>query len=283
MFNSNVFLNKPLQKDEIYPANDIVSLESLTGMRGRSGYDLAVVSGGRIVNIVSNRYGHLPNEVFFHEVFMKMDDTGMEYDYRAINRNDQSFALDIILTDPKVRIDVKGTDDEITPMLRFTNSYDGSGQTSGSFGFFRKVCQNGLHVSHTAIGFKTKHHANVQSIVLPEISGLMTKFMDNEFYTLRRVFEVMYDCVETKPLDYIKHVCDRTKVFAYHTTPKSATVSKLALSVLDIAEREAVELGTPVNRWLLYNGFNHVIHNDLVRPFREQATLDAKLFEIMAN
>ncbi|WP_335964886.1 hypothetical protein [Galbibacter sp. PAP.153] len=34
-------------------------------------------------------------------------------------------------------------------MLRFINSYDGSEKTSGHFGFFRKICANGLPARST--------------------------------------------------------------------------------------------------------------------------------------
>ena len=71
---------------------------------------------------------------------------------RSINRDNRSFAVDYILSDENWIVKVKNVNDKLRPMLRFTNSYDGSCRTSGHFGFFREVCSNGLHIAQSEIG-----------------------------------------------------------------------------------------------------------------------------------
>jgi len=278
---------KPLQADNLFVANEVVQLQSLTGMPARRGYDRAIVSGGKIVNIVSSSYGHLPNEVFFKEAEQKLIDAGLQFDVRSINRDDRAFACDFILNDPSVTIELKtgtkGTPDTIKPMLRFVNSYDGSIKTSGSFGFFRQVCSNGLHVAESKIGFNIKHSRGVQELVLPSIGDLVKKFIDNEYYTLRRRFEVMYDCVVDNPLEFTKAICKTTGIFKFEASDKNPNPSANARLVLEIADREAKDLGVSMNSWIMYNAFNNVLHNKLQKSFKLQHQIDHDLFEVMSR
>lgn len=285
IFNQSANLKAPLQNDDLYVKNEVVDLSLLTGIPSRRGLDRAIISAGEIVNVVSNSYGHLPNEIFFIEAERKLIEADLSYDIRSINRNNRSFACDFILNDPSVTIELKseGKSDKIKPMLRFVNAYDGSIKTSGSFGFFREVCSNGLHIAESKIGFSVKHSRGVQEIVLPEISDLVKKFIDNEFYTLRRRFEVMYDCVVLDPLSTIKEVCKRTSVFKYEASDKNPNPSANARLVLEVANKEADLLGVKMNNWILYNSFNYVLHNKLQKSFTKSHEMDAELFEVFAN
>ena len=96
-----------------------------------------ILSDGKIVNVVSNSYGHLPNEVFYAGVENMLLEANISTATRSINRENRSFAVDHILNDDSLAITVKNGMDELRPMLRFTNSYDGSTRTSGHFGFYR--------------------------------------------------------------------------------------------------------------------------------------------------
>lgn len=133
----------------------------------------------------------LPNERFFHEVEEKLIEVRVAYITRSINRSNRSFAIDYILSDDNWVVKVKNGKDILRPMLRFTNSYDGSCKTSGYFGFYREVCTNGLHIAQSTIGFSAKHKENIVQVIIPEIKSLVDKFMNNEFYSLDQKFEVL--------------------------------------------------------------------------------------------
>src|ERR1700754_1581095 len=143
-----------LRNDDVFGKNQVVSLATLAGIPVRKGLEQAIVCEGQVVNVVSKSYGHLPNQKFFMEVEAKLINEGIGYVTRSINRDNRSFAVDYILSDENLVVKVKNGSDKLRPMLRFTNSYDGSCPTSGHFGFFREVCSNGLHVAHSKIGFK---------------------------------------------------------------------------------------------------------------------------------
>jgi hypothetical protein len=280
---NKVNFKQELVKQDVYVPSQIVSLSDLTGMPTRQGLERAVVCGGQIVNVVSSKYGHLPNEDFFTQANYRLEEAGLAYDYRSINRGNRSFAVDYILNDPNVVIEVKGSNDKIKPMLRLVNSYDGSCKTQGSFGFFRQVCQNGLHVAHTRVGFNIKHHAGVAEVAMPKIDELIRIFIDNEFYTIRRRFEVMAETLVENPKEYLRQLCHSTNVFQYEASSVNDGPSANARLVLEIAETEARHLQTPVNQWLMYNAVNNVIHNKLKMTFQTQQGLDAKVFNYHSN
>lgn len=280
---NSLYLNKPLQADNVFVENSIVNFNQLTGLASRRGYEKAIISNGKLVNVVSNSYGHLPNEKFFYAVEEKLIDADLNYDVRSINRNDQAFSVDYILNDDSFHINVKNRKDEIKPMLRFTNSYDGSCKTSGHFGFFRQVCTNGLHISQTEIGFSVKHRGNISEIVLPEIKTLVSKFMDNEFYSLHKKFEVLSERKIENLEGFVKFVADKTKIFTFESSAKNPAPSLNARKVIDIVNKEAREIGTEPNFWLGYNAFNQVLHYEMKKGFQDQYNKDANIFDTVLS
>jgi len=278
---------KALQQDNIFPTTSVRELSSLTGMPCRRGLTKAVLSAGEIVNVVSNRYAHLANEQFFLEVERQLIESEINYDSRTINRENRSFVADYILNDENFEVTVKNGMDKIKPMLRFTNSYDGSCKTAGHFGFFRQVCSNGLHIGQTSFGFQIKHTGNMAQIVLPKISELIRKFMDNEFYTLQRKFEVLAETPIEDVSQFVKVTAEHFNLFQYESSEKNPAPSLNARLVEEALRRESNLLGTAPNLWLGYNAFNEVLHGKLKKTFTNQHALDAQIFnhalELAAN
>lgn len=268
-----------LEKHDVFPANKIVDLSSLTNMPSRRGLERAVISGGQIVNIVSQSYGHLPNEKFFKGVEQSLKEADIRYEARSINRDNRSFAVDYILSDDRYVVKVKSGKDELLPMLSFVNSYDGSCKTSGHFGFYRKVCNNGLHVAETKIGFSVKHRGEIQEIVLPKIQELTEMFISNEYYHLSRKFEVLAERPIGNLENFVRIMAKDFKLFTYEASEKNPEPSLNARRVIETIQRETKLLGEPANLWVGYNALNEVLHNKLKKTFSQQADLDARIFE----
>lgn len=278
MKSQSIYLKKELQNDNVYVKSELVSLSKVTGLKTRKGLEQALISESEIVNIVSNQYGHLPNEKFFADVEVKLIDAGLNYKTRSINRDNRSFAVDYILDDENFVVKVKNDKDNIVPMLRFTNSYDGSCKTSGHFGFFREVCSNGLHVAESFVGFSVKHKGNIAEVVLPEIGLLVEKFMSNEYYDLSRKFEVLAERPIKDLEGFVKLTADKLKLFTYESSEKNPLPSLNARTVLDTIRREANLLDEKPNLWLGYNAFNELLHGKLKKTFENQKQLDNKIF-----
>jgi hypothetical protein len=267
------------RQDNVIVDSSIVPLQSLTGIASRRGLENAIICENQIVNVVSNSYGHLPNEKFFLGVEEKLIDADIYYQQRSINRDNRSFVVDYVLADDRYKVEVKGEKDILRPMLRFVNSYDGSCKTSGSFGFWRKVCDNGLHVAQTHIGFSVKHSGAIADIVMPKLDEIVGKFMDNEFYSLKRKFEVLAERPVYNLEDYVKFTAKTSGLFKYESSEKNPEPSANARFVFDVIERESKLLNTRPNQWIVYNAFNELLHGKLKKTFDQQRTLDEKLFE----
>lgn len=272
-------LKERLQNDNVFVKQQLVSLSSLTGLGARRGLERVIVSENQVVNVVSCSYGHLPNENFFYEVERKLIDAGIEYVTRSINRDNRSFAVDYILSDDKWIVKVYNGIDRLRPMLRFTNSYDGTCKTSGHFGFFREVCTNGLHTAHSQVGFSVKHRGAIVQVVIPEINELVLKFMNNEFYSIHRKFEVLSEKPIKDLRKFVKVTADFFRLFQFECSEKNAQPSRNARLVIEGIEKEAWLLNTKPNYWLGYNAFNALLHGKLKKTFEAQAHLDAKVFE----
>lgn len=279
----NINFKRPLQNDNVFPRCQIVSLSELAGKPSRKGLDKAILSEGEVVNVVSKSYGHLPNEHLFYEVESRLIDAGMQYVTRSINRANRSFAVDYILQDESYPINVKNGTDKLKPMLRFVNSYDGSCPASGHFGFFREVCSNGLHVAHSVIGFSVKHKGNICEIVLPEIRCLIEKFLNNEFYSLHKKFEVLAETPLTDVSGFVKITAEKLNLFVYESSERNPEPSLNARRVIETIHSEARQLDEAPNLWLGYNAFNELLHHKLKKPFGAQKRLDAQIFQTIQN
>jgi hypothetical protein len=267
------------RQDNVLVDSSVVPLQNLTGIASRRGLENAIICENQIVNVVSNSYGHLPNEKFFLGVEEKLIDADIYYQQRSINRDNRSFVVDYVLADDRYKVAVKGEQDVLRPMLRFVNSYDGSCKTSGSFGFWRKVCDNGLHVAQTHIGFSVKHSGAIADIVMPKLDEIVAKFMDNEFYSLKRKFEVLAERPVYNLEDYVKFTAKTSGLFKYESSDKNPEPSANARFVFDVIERESKLLNTRPNQWIVYNAFNELLHGKLKKTFDQQRTLDERLFE----
>jgi len=277
----NANLKIQLQNDNVLVKQQIVSLSSLTGLPSRRGLENAIVSGDQVVNVVSKSYGHLPNENFFCEVEAKLVESRIGYITRSFNRENRSFAVDYILSDDNWIVKVKNSSDTLRPMLRFTNSYDGSCKTSGHFGFFRELCSNGLHTAQSEIGFSVKHRGDIIEAVIPEIKTMIEKFMDNEFYSIHRKFEVLAERPIKDLKDFVKTTTEELRLFQFECSEKNPKPSLNARLVIETIQRESSLLNTEPSLWIGYNAFNALLHGKLKKTFQAQKNLDARIFETL--
>lgn len=267
-----------LQQDEIFVSNEVKSLSSITGMESRKGLENAIISNGKIVSVVSNRYGHIPNELFFKKAEELLIDAHLNYHKRTINREDRSFITDFIIEDEN-QFTLKNENDRILPMLRFKNSYDGSEKTSGHFGFYREVCTNGLHVSNSQIDFSIKHTKNNTELILPKLNGLFERFLNNEYYEITQKFKKMEEIVLIDTKAFVKEILEKTKLFRYECSDKNDSPSKKSRELLDLIAKEGHDYYAKPTLWDGYNAFNWMLHNTLKKTFSQQEKLDKMVFD----
>ena len=279
-----ILINKNVdgfRQDDVYPKLQVISGDEFAARFGKTkrGWKKAIYSNDTLVNMVGEGYGVLPNIDFFGRIEDKLLEADIKTMFRAINRDNSAFAVEHILSDERYLVNVKNGMDKISPMLSFTTSYDGSTKTSGSFGYHRRVCDNGLHVSHTEIGFNMKHKGNIVEVVIPEIDLLIQKFMDNEFFSLNRKFEILAETPIKNLGDYVKMVCEKTDIFQFQKSDENESASLNAEIVIETIRREARLLGVENSLWLGYNSFNNILHSKMKKTFTNAYAMDNKLFD----
>lgn len=272
-----------LRNDDLFIPSEVKSLTDLTGLPTISGKSNAVICGGQIVNVVSKNYTHLENERFFYAIEEKLINADVKYMTRSINNDNRTFALDVILDDDRYFVDVKVKHDKIRPMLRFVNAYDGSCKTTGSFGFFREVCSNGLHIAESNVGFSIKHKKEMTELVMPSIDGLIEHFFNNEYFELKRKFEVLAEKAIYDLSDFVRVTCEHTELFNFEISEKNPEPSKKAERVMEIINAEAHKLSVEPNMWIGYNAFNQMVHEMNIRNFETKRKLDTQLFDTIVN
>ena len=288
------FKNGKLEHDNIFVNPKLESVTTITGMDVRPGMENFLTvdkqagkpeAGRLIINNVSDKYGFLSNEAFYPQVEERLDAAGITYKKRTINRNNRSFTVDYILDDESMHVNIKNGQDKIKPLIRVLNSYDGSAKTSGSFGFFRQICSNGLHIADTQLKFEIRHRGDMFKIVMPKVEDMLAAFMDNEYYSIHKKFQVLSE----KPLSdiegFVKYTLGKSGLFKYEKSEANPEEpSAGAQFVIDIINAEAKQLGTAPNLWLGYNAFNEYIHTQNNRAFMLQERADRMLFDaVMAQ
>ena len=202
----------------------------------------AILSNGKIVNIVSDNYGFISNKDFFgrFESILQAEHIGYTAKYKNIN--DCQFTVDYLL-DGHFNVNEKATKylkDEIKPKIRLTNSFDGKVKLAGYFGFFRQVCENGLHVMRDELAFSVRRNAGNIGLVFPNMRDMLESYKANEMVSIIRKFEDLSN-LQIKPRDLqdvLKDIATTTKVFQFEKSAKNAEPSLNAEFVLNVVARE---------------------------------------------
>lgn len=119
--------------------------------------------------------------------------------------------------------------------------------------------------------------------VVPEIRLMVEKFMDNEYYSLHRKFEVLAERPIKDLKDFVKVTAEKFKLFQYECSAKSPEPSLNARMVLDIIHREGRLLQAQPTLWVGYNAFNAVLHGKLKKTFKAQKQLENQTQEVPPN
>lgn len=276
-----------LQNDNLFVNPRLVDLGELTGydVMDRIQKMLIVTDPAtgrdKAINTFSKEYGLLPNETFIPAIEERLNNAGIIFERRAISRSEGTrFAVDYILADDNYHTKVKSNRDIIKPMIRVVNSYDGSSQTEGHFGFFRQVCSNGLHIAETKLNFKLRHRGNIVELTMPKIEELIVAFMDNEFYEIQRKFQVLSESPITNIEDFVQYTLGETGLLKYSKSEQNPDAPSIgAQFIIDTIKREATTVNSEPNLWLGYNAFNEYIHTQNEKLFQFQQKIDRSMFD----
>lgn len=305
-----IYLNRKNQNDNIY--TDVKMEKTADYFGGKEVASKAtnvILSNNKVVHFCSDTYGLLTNQEFFGKMERELIDEGIGYEMRSFNHNDSRFSVDFVLKDDSKVIVVNdqknsGVDDTLVPMLRLTNSYDGSTKTAGHLGFFRKVCHNGLHMAETQLEFKVRHTKGNMELFIPNIEALVRRFLDNEFYSINEKIKRMKAHIidENQIEQWIKDLAKQERVWVDNgekrylerldkATKEGKDLSKVVGAsespnvgiVRDILLRDANNTGVEPNAWLVYSAFNEFIHSFEGRVFEKNKDVDTRVFNSVSE
>lgn len=261
----------------------MMPFKSISDYPSIAGLENVVLSNGKVVNVVSDNYGFITNQDFFggFERILEAEHIGFKAKYK--NVNDCQFVADYLLEGTqKVGKNYKGNPDLIQPKIRLQNSYDGKIIMAGYFGFFRQVCENGLHVMKDELAFKLRRTSKNMEIVFPNMTEMLESYKSNEMIDIHRKFEVLAECtVKANDLEEIvKGIAESVKLFKFEKSDKNPEPSLQSQTVLNTIGRETDLLGIKPNAWIVYNAFNEWIYSDERNGKNEgmRKELDVKLF-----
>ena len=305
-----IFLNRENQNDNVFGSVEMVDTKDFFGGREvASKMDKVIISNNRVVHTCSPSYGLLPNQDFFGKMEEELKLEGLQFKTRSFNHNDSRFSVDYILDDDSKIITVNdqrnnGIDDTIVPMIRLTNSYDGSLKTAGYLGFFRKICHNGLHMTTTQLEFKVKHTKGKMKLFIPNIEQLVQSFLSNEMFSIQdKIQKMQTHFIDEKQIEnWIKELAKQERVWIDNSEESylkrlqkaeqsGKDISKVSPAkespnietVKSILIRDAETTGVEPNAWLLYSAFNEFIHSNTSQVFTNQKELDTKVFNSIAD
>ena len=305
-----VYLNRENQNDNVFGRVEMFDTKDFFGGREvASKMDKVIISNNKVVNTCSSSYALLDNQDFFGRMEEELSLEGLKYQTRSFNHNDSRFSVDYILNDESKLITVNdqknnGIDDTIVPMIRLTNSYDGSLKTAGYLGFFRKICHNGMHMTTTQLEFKVKHTKGKMNLFIPNIEQLVQRFLSNEMFFIQdKIQKMKTHFIDEKQIEsWIKELAKQDRVWVdnseenYLMRLREAEESGEDLSkvipakqsqnieiVKNILIRDAETTGVEPNAWLLYSAFNEFIHSSTSQVFAKQKELDTRVFNSVAE
>ena len=305
-----IFLNRGNQNDNVFGSVEMVDTKDFFGGREvASKMDKVIISNNRVVHTCSPSYGLLPNQDFFGKMEEELVLEGLQFKTRSFNHNDSRFSVDYILDDDSKIITVNdqrnnGIDDTIVPMIRLTNSYDGSLKTAGYLGFFRKICHNGMHMTTTQLEFKVKHTKGKMKLFIPNIEQLVQSFLSNEMFSIQdKIQKMQTHFIDEKQIEnWIKELAKQDRVWIDNSEENylkrlqkaeqsGKDISKVSPAkdspnietVKSILIRDAETTGVEPNAWLLYSAFNEFIHSNTSQVFTNQKELDTKVFNSIAE
>lgn len=210
---------------------------------------VATVDGQpKIVNFPSAGYGLIPMIdilVPFEEELIK------EFQFEAtyLVREDSKFAVTYILEGRNLLIGKTKFNDELKPQIKLFHSYDSSTIFHLMFGYWRKVCTNGLMGWMNESNLAISHTSEEVKMLIPLCMDAIRNFAEKS-KDFSQVYEDLTDRMIVKWEDRVVEVMEATNQMKSYKN--------------DIIERINFEHSSnkiTITDWLIYNAFNYQINH----------------------
>lgn len=250
---------------------------------------VGMVNGEKMsLNYCSNIYQLVPNEAIFPEIEKVLDDNNILYEKSYSHIDHVKFFVEYKITDPRFAYRMKGTNDNIVPLIRVQHSYNGLIKYRIIFGYFRFICENGLVIAVEELkkynlvitGKHTKVILNSFKLLNKMLKNF-TKNADTMIADITSKYEILGGRWIKNPEDRITEVLKANKI-AIHDNSKASTMNFIMTKLRTEADHAELGYNGHVNDWLIYNAINQYLYkNGNIMTPTVRMEKDSKIFEYM--
>jgi len=233
---------------------------------GKDGTDKLLNQCSKIYQLVKNE-DIFPNIISVFENFIV---NGKKIDYTAnfYHIGNVRFYAEFIITDKRYTYKMKGTNDEIMPVLKVQHSYNGKTKYRIIFGYYRLICTNGLMIAVEEM--KTfnlcivgKHTESIKKSFI-RLNEMLLNFTENAPTITKRLtdkYEMLGGRWVAKVEDRVKEVLTANKI-AMINTSKFNTLHYITERIDSESKIATLGYGGKVNDWLIYNAINQYLNDN---------------------
>jgi hypothetical protein len=248
----------------------------------------------KLLNQCSKVYQLVKNEEIFPNIISVLENfivDGKKIDYKAnfYHIGNVRFYAEFIITDKRYSYKMKGTNDEIMPVLKVQHSYNGKTKYRIIFGYYRLICTNGLMVAveemkEFNLCIVGKHTESIKKSFL-KLDAMLRNFTENATSITDKLidkYEMLGGRWVAKLEDRITEVLKATKISMIDTS-KFNTLNYIKGKVKEESTDKRLGYKGKVNDWLIYNAINQYINdNDRnVAIPEKRMEIDSKVLEYM--
>lgn len=248
------------------------------------------INGGDFkLNQCSPRYELFPNADIFPRIEKILDKHNIKYEKYYSHVDHVRFYIEYRITDPRYIYKMKGTNDQIFPMLRVHHSYNGKTKYRIIFGYFRLVCTNGLTIAVEDMKrfnlIIVGKHTEAIKHSFSRLDEMLTFFVaeaDLVIGTITNKYESLGGRMVTNVRDRITEVLKATKITAVENK-KFNTIENILSRVNAEANNTTLGYNGKVNDWLIYNGINQYVNDNSRNIVAQELRMvtDSKVLEYM--
>lgn len=252
------------------PVKKVLTSEIAPGLTTNSYNQYSIVveteTEKRIVSMCSEDYCLIPNNQIFPS-FEKELSGHFEIKPKYLEKNLSQFYVDYQLVNTE---HLNLHSDECIPMIRVHHSYNKASSFSVSFGYYRKVCSNGLWLFRSEGESTFKHFVGNEKVIYNQIIKSAYHFVDKAKEN-KKMFEKLWDHQVVNVEQRIEEVIKKT-----------GYLKRVQQEIVARALIEQAQLST-LNDWIIYNAFNFQLnHNTNINsPEERKMQIDREVFEFL--
>ncbi len=250
----------------------------------------------KLLNQCSNVYQLVKNKEIFPNILsvlknFTVDGKKIKYKANFYHVSNVRFYAEFIITDKRYSYKMKGTNDEIMPVLKVQHSYNGKTKYRIIFGYYRLICTNGLMIAveemkEFNLCIVGKHTESIKKS-FSKLHAMLVNFTHNAANITNRLtdkYEMLGGRWIADVEDRVKEVLEANKI-AMIDTAKFNTLNYITRRIDSESKLAGLGYNGQVNDWLVYNAINQYINDNSrnVAIPEKRMEIDSKILEFMLS